>query len=92
MPEGFAGVLDINSATPFAALTLRSLTNERGDFLMTTFPVADANQVAPSPIVFPQIVDGGGFTTEFILISSGQVSNNNLSYFDENGSPIDLSK
>jgi hypothetical protein len=36
--------LTVNSgATPFAALTIRSLKNERDDFLMTTFPIADAN-------------------------------------------------
>jgi hypothetical protein len=72
---GFTGLLDISSTTPFAALTMRSLVNERGDFLMTTFPIADANSVAPSPIIFPQVADGGGYTTQFILISaSGEAS------------------
>ena len=37
LPPGFRGVLDISAATPFAALTLRSLMNERDEFLMTTF-------------------------------------------------------
>jgi sugar lactone lactonase YvrE len=87
LPAGFTGVLDISSTTPFAAVTVRSLTNERGDFLMTTFPVADLNQAAPSPIVFPQIADGGGYITEFILISSGQAASTTLNYYDENGSP-----
>jgi hypothetical protein len=59
LPAGFMGVLDISSETPFAALTLRSLYNKRDDCMMTTFPVADANKTAPSPIVFPQVVDGG---------------------------------
>jgi hypothetical protein len=69
LPQGFTGVLDISSATPFAALTLRSLMNERGEFLMTTFPIADANVTAPPPY-FPQVADGGGYTTEFILLIS----------------------
>jgi hypothetical protein len=85
LPAGFTGVLDVGSTTPFAALTLRSLMNERNDFLMTTFPVADANQAAPSPTVFPHIVDGGGYLTEFILISAGQAASTTLSYYDENG-------
>ncbi len=46
---------------PFAALTMRSLNNERNDFLLTTFPTADVNWAAPAPIVFPQPVAGGGF-------------------------------
>jgi len=87
LPAGFTGVLDISSTTPFAAVTVRSLTNERGDFLMTTFPVADLTQAAPSPIVFPQIADGGGDITEFILISSGQAASTTLNYYDENGMP-----
>ena len=85
-------MLDISSTTPFAALTLRSLDNERGDFLMTTFPVADANQAAPSPIVFLQIVDGGGYITEFILLSSGEASNTTLSFYDEDGVPLAMGK
>jgi hypothetical protein len=89
LPVGFTGVLDISSTTPFAALTVRSLYNERGDFLMTTFPVADANRVAPSPIVFPQIADGGGYVTQFILISAGGAASTTLYYYDETGTPTD---
>jgi hypothetical protein len=92
LAEGFTGVLDISSTTPFAALTLRSLVNERGDFLMTTFPIADETQPAPTPIVFPQIVDGGGYTTQFILISAGGAASTTLGYYDETGTPTDFGK
>jgi hypothetical protein len=85
LPANFIGVLDINSSTPFAALTVRSLFNERSDFLMTTFPIADANKAAPAPILFPHVVDGGGYATEFILISAGSAANTNLSFYDEKG-------
>jgi hypothetical protein len=90
LPAGFTGVLDIKSATPFAALTVRSLINERNEFLMTAFPVADMNRAAPSPIVFPQVADGGGYITEFILLSAGQAADTALGYYDENGVPTDL--
>jgi len=60
LPEGFTGVLDLRSPTPFIALTLRSLLNERDEFLMTTFPVANPDTPAPSPMVFPQVADGEG--------------------------------
>jgi hypothetical protein len=88
LPAGFTGILDIISDTDFAALTLRSLTNERNEFLMTTFPVADANRVPPAPVIFPQVVDGGGYMTEFILISATGSSNATLSIYDENGAPF----
>jgi hypothetical protein len=91
LPEGFRGVLDISSAAPFAALTVRSLYNERHDFLMTTFPIADANQVALSPIVFPQVADGGGYVSEFILIGAGAAASTTPSFYDETGAPADFS-
>ena len=89
LPDGFTGVLDLRSADPFAALTLRSLYNERRDFLITTFPVADANQAPPDPLIFPQIADGAGYQTQIILLStSGAASTVTVSYLGNDGSPI----
>ena len=92
LPAGFTGVLDITSETPFAALTLRSLNNERNDFLMTTFPIADADRTAPSPVVFPQIADGGGFVTEFILLNASGASKTTLSFYDNEGRQLAVGK
>jgi hypothetical protein len=95
LPLGFTGVLDISSTTPFTALTLRSLVNERRDFLLTAFPIADANRDAPSPLVFPQIADGGGYTTEFILLNSGKSfwpSHVTLEFRSETGAPLAVGK
>ncbi len=88
LPEGFRGVLDISSMQPFAALTVRSLTNERDALLMTTFPVADLSQAAPSPVVFPQIADGGGYSTQFIFIGTISAATATLTYYDGTGSQI----
>jgi hypothetical protein len=85
LPAGFTGILDISSTLPFSALTVRSLTNERGDFLITTFPIADFNQPAPSPVLFPQIADGGGYTTTFILLSSTKELDTFLCFYNEDG-------
>jgi sugar lactone lactonase YvrE len=92
LPAGFTGVLDIISSTPFAALTMRSLTNERKDFLLATFPIADMMLGAPSPIVFPQIADGGGYVTQFILIGAGGASSMTLNYYGEDGKPLPVGK
>jgi hypothetical protein len=88
LPDEFTGVLDIVSPTPFAALTMRSRYNERNDFLLATFPVADMTLAAPSPIVFPQIADGGGYRTQFILIGAGGASSTTLDYHGEEGTPL----
>jgi hypothetical protein len=90
LPGGFTGVLDISSPTPFAALTMRSLDNERQEFLAALFPIADMTRDAPAPIVFPQIANGGGYVTQFILISGGEASSSILSLYDENGAPTDF--
>ena len=92
LPDGFTGVLDIVSPTPFAALTMRSLNNERGDFLLAAFPIADMTLPAPAPIVFPQIADGGGYLTQFILIGAGGPSSVTLSFFGEDGMPLAVVK
>jgi glucuronoarabinoxylan endo-1,4-beta-xylanase len=90
LPAGFTGVLDIFSTVPISALTLHSLVNERYDFLMTTFPVADMNQAAPSPIVFPQIVDGGGYATQFVLLGADVPSTCTLSFYGEDGTALPI--
>jgi hypothetical protein len=89
LPAGFTGILDISSSSPFVALTLRSLVNSRGDFLMTTFPIADVNQPPPFPLIFPQVADGAGYQTQIIILStSGSVSTVAVTCPGDNGSPI----
>jgi hypothetical protein len=92
LPPNFTGVMDISSESPFAALTLRSLTNSRGDFLLTTFPIADSNRPASFPTVFPQIADGGGYVTQFILLSAAGTSKATLQLWDDSGTPLAIGK
>src|SRR5262249_25334422 len=92
LPAGFKGVLVATASSPFVALTLRSLTNSRGDFLLTTFPIADTTVSAPAPIVFPQIGAGGGYATQFILLSGGQPAAVTLAYFDDKGASFTPNK
>jgi hypothetical protein len=88
LPAGFTGILDLSSSAPFTALTLRSLQNERGDFLITTFPTADVDQLPPMPLIFPQIADGGGYQTQIILLSPGGPSTATLSFYGDDGKPL----
>ncbi len=92
LPPDFRGVLDISSPLPFVALTLRSLNNSRGDFLLTTFPIADTTRPAPAPLIFPQIAGGGGYLTEFILLSAGKSANTVVSFHGEDGSALAIAK
>jgi hypothetical protein len=90
LPANFTGVLDLQSATPFAALTLRSLTNARGEFLLTTFPIADLDKPVSDQAVFPQIADGGGIRTQFILINPSDNSVIKIRFFDDEGTALGI--
>ncbi len=91
LPDGFRGILDVSSSTPFAALTLRSLLNARGDFLVSTFPLADVNSPAPTPMVFPQVADGNGYATEFVYLNAGGVDlSTTTRFYDDFGSALEL--
>ena len=92
LPSGFQGVLDIKGDTPFAAITYRSLVNEREEILLAAFPVADLSQPPLSPILFPQIADGDGFVTQFILLNASGPSSTRLSFFGETGTPLAVGK
>jgi hypothetical protein len=92
LPDNFSGVLDVSSTTPFVALTLRSLINARGEFLFTTFPIGDFNKAAPAPVIFPQIANGGGYRTEFILLSGVGGASSTLSFYADNGALLPIGK
>jgi hypothetical protein len=71
---GFAGTftfftLSQDSNVKVGAIALRSLINERGEFLMTTMPVAPVGERGFSGSVLPQFASGAGWTTQVILIN-----------------------
>jgi YD repeat-containing protein len=92
LPPGFTGVADITSSAPFSPLVVRLLTNSRNEVLLTTFPTADLTRPAPSPVIFPQIADGGGYDTELILISPHARLSGMVRYFDSNGVPMNAAQ
>jgi hypothetical protein len=65
------GLLRITSTAPVAVVGLRSRTNERGDFLITTTPPVPENVPAPSELFFPHFAAAGRYSTQFILFSNG---------------------
>jgi len=51
-------------------IAIRGLTNERGEFLITTLPVADVNVAPTAGFLFPHYADGGGWTTQVVLVNT----------------------
>src|SRR5262249_58778090 len=81
-----SGTMTFSSNVPVGVIALRGFTNERGEFLMTTLPVANLNESASSDTVFiPHYADGGGWTTQVILISKTDASISGLVQFTGSG-------
>jgi hypothetical protein len=93
LPSGFQfASLSIASDQPLSVLALRMTINQRGEPIFTTTPVADVNQpVSYLPLHFPQIVDGGGYTTTLILLNnSSETQSGLLKILDNNGLPLTI--
>jgi hypothetical protein len=92
----FQGILRASGggSAGLSVVSLRLRYNERGELLITTTPPSNENDNPPtSELLFPDLVNGGGFTTQFILFSgsAGQTSSGNLSFLTQDGTPLNLS-
>jgi hypothetical protein len=68
LASNFRGFLTVTAPSPIGMTGLRARYNERQDFLITTTPPWDGNTSSSnSELLFPHILSGGGFTTQFIL-------------------------
>jgi uncharacterized repeat protein (TIGR01451 family) len=70
VPTEFRGVLDVSSSTPIAPLLLRLSTNQRGESIYSTLPVANLLNPPKGQQYLPQIVDGEGYQTQIIVINT----------------------
>ena len=90
----FEGLVRVTTNTSgIAAFGLRGRYNERSDFLITTTPPINEGGSPPSvEFDFPHFVNGGGYTTQFILFSgiAGQSGTGNLNFFAQDGTAFPL--
>src|SRR5207249_3484254 len=89
----FQGVVRVSSSSLLSVIGLRGRYNEHGDFLITTTPPVDESATATdAELVFPHFVQGGGYTTQFILFSgsAGQQSSGTLRFFSQSGEVINV--
>jgi len=88
----FRGVLRMTTmSSQLAVVGLRTRYNERSDFLITTTPPAiEATPSTSAEFDFPHIVNGGGYTTQFILFGGtpGQSPSGTLKFFRQDGTPM----
>src|SRR5438132_2625157 len=91
-PSSLSGAFTFSSSIPIAVIALRGLTNERGEFLITTLPVTDLRSAAATgAIVFPHFADGGGWTTQIVLVNpTDTVLPGTIQFVDSSGRPADV--
>ena len=82
----------MTAGSAFSVAGLRGRTNERGDFLTTTTPPSPiGSALATSDLFFAHLVDGGGYTTQIILIGNGAGDSTGILQFaGQAGQPLPL--
>jgi hypothetical protein len=91
------GTFTYNSSVAISAIALRGYTNERGDFLVTTLPVASLTIVNTDRVLLPHFADGGGWHSQVVLTNTGDRAISGTVQFvgtgsaAEAGSPITVS-
>src|SRR5204863_6449290 len=85
-PLAEARTFTFSASQPVAAIALRGFVNERGDFLMTTLPVADTSRLTSEATIIPHFAEGGGWATQVVLVNPGDASTTGtLRFFDQSG-------
>src|SRR5215471_8510935 len=92
LPLGFQGSFTFTSTVPIAVVALQLYNNERGEPLITTLPVIDANAGANStPALLSEIVDGLGWSTTVILVNQTETAQSGTIVFhDDSGNVLTL--
>ncbi len=103
LPVPFRGILQITiasdsphiegpSSAPRIAVTgMRTMINERTQFLATTTGPLVENPGTPVELVFPHIAEGGGYSTEFIMINrAGQSAAGTLFFVTQSGTALNV--
>jgi hypothetical protein len=61
--------------------------------IFTTTPIAELTKPACNNVIFfPQVADGGGYVTQFILIGADGASSTTLNCFGEDGTALAVVK
>jgi sugar lactone lactonase YvrE len=84
----FDGTFTFTASLPVAVTALRGLSNQRGEFLVTTLPVVDLG-ISNGPVYIPHFADGGGWATQIDLINPTDVPiDGTIQFLDQTGNLV----
>ncbi len=84
VPSFTRGTLVVTSDEPVAALTVRQHISPLS---FTTLPVIDETS-SDTEMLIPQVADGGGYTTTFLIFSLGSPASVTVTLTDAGGNPL----
>jgi hypothetical protein len=86
-----ARTFTFGSNFPVSAAVLKTRLNERGDFMMTAIPVAGLGGSSTSSTSITHIADGGGWTTEVLLVNrSDAVASGTIQFYAPSGQNLNI--
>jgi len=94
--SSISGTFTFSSDIPLGVVALRGLSNERGDFLITTLPAVDLSSTSVDAFAFADFADGGGWLTQIILVNpTDETINGTVSFIGQGsatgpGTPINV--
>src|SRR5262249_27813913 len=88
LPSRFTGILKITALSPVTVTGLRARYNKRGDLLVAATPPYDDSTASRTELDFPYFVNGGGYSTQLILLSTGTAHRGSLWLFSQDGVPL----
>jgi hypothetical protein len=89
----FSGILRASSSDLISMVSLRIRYNERRNLLITTIPATnEASPATGADLIFPHILDRGGYTTQFILFNyvPNQTPSGTLRFVSQSGQALSL--
>jgi glucose/arabinose dehydrogenase len=91
-PAVIDGTFTFTASLLVSAVAIRGLTNERGEFLMSTLPVVEPGAGAAESITVPHFADGVGWTTRVVLVNpANEAMGGTLQFLSPSGDLISSS-
>jgi hypothetical protein len=80
LPSTFKGFLRVTTSSPIIVMATRDRYNERGDLLLTDTRPYNESTPPLAEIEFPIFVNGGGYSTQLVLLSTASSSQSGSLY------------
>ncbi len=90
LPSPFYGVLKATTTSPGVTFVgFRARYNEQRHLLLLATPVYEVGN--QNPVIFPHLVDGGGYASQFVLINgAGAAASGVVNYKDQTGKTLNV--